>query len=63
MIRFHIDGESKWDYAVNDFHLQHKLAGRSATIARPLCGRKFWINAIKGLLGLNYVTFELERTC
>ena len=61
VIKFHVDGTSKWDYAINEYHLQLKLAGRPATIVRPLCGVRYWVNAFKALVGLSYEVNEVER--
>jgi hypothetical protein len=61
MIKFNIDGSTKWDWAISDEHLQWKLRGKGATIIRPLQGLKFWINALKGLLGFNHDTQIVER--
>lgn len=61
MIRYHADGTSRWEYAYDDFHLDIKLKGRPATVVKPVCGWKYVWNAIKGLLGLDYETFVVER--
>lgn len=61
MIKFHIDGSSKWEYAINDDHVKMKLDGRPATVVKPLCGLKYWINALKALLGLDYDVYQVER--
>ena len=60
-MKFHIDGTSKWDYAVNENHLEMKLKGRPATILRPLAGLKLVINAIRALFGFDYDVQIVER--